>query len=180
MPEKAIIEILKTIGEDPEREGLVETPKRVVESMKHLYSGYKEDPKRHLKKQFVMNDYNGMVVMKNIELYSMCEHHLLPFTGICHICYIPNGKVFGASKLARLMEGYARRAQIQERLTKQIADAIEEAGAKGVMVIIEAKHHCMCSRGVGKQNSVMVTSDVRGAFKQNYETRMEGLALIKM
>ena len=162
--EENIVRILQFIGEDPKREGLLDTPKRVVRSWDKLYGGYKENPKDILKTTFNEN-YDEMVLLKDIELYSTCEHHLLPFYGKIHIAYIPDKKVVGISKLARLAECFSRRLQIQERLVNQIADALQEIlQPKGVAVICEAKHFCMTSRGIEKQNSNMITSALRGAF----------------
>lgn len=176
--EDKIREIIKTIGENPEREGLLETPKRVIKSWKDLYKGYNQNPQDCIK-VFEKENYNGMVLLKDIELYSMCEHHMLPFVGKCHIAYIPNKKVIGISKLARIMEIYARRLQVQERLTEQIADCLDALlKPKGVAVMIEAEHFCIRMRGVGKQNSIMITSSLRGNFKQS-EPRLEFLNLIK-
>lgn len=176
---EAIKTIINEIGEDSDRDGLLETPDRVVASWKELYRGYKEDPK-DLIKVFECESYTGMVLLKDIELYSMCEHHMLPFAGRCHIAYIPDKKVIGISKLARIMEIYARRLQIQERLTDEIADAIKELlQPKGVAVQIEAEHFCMRMRGVGKQNSVMVTTSLRGTFIKDPATRSEFLSALK-
>jgi GTP cyclohydrolase I len=177
--EAAIKTILEKIGENSERDGLSETPKRVVKSWEELYKGYKEDPKE-LVKVFECDSYTGMVLLKDIEIYSMCEHHMLPFVGKCHIAYIPDKKVIGISKLARIMEVYARRLQIQERLTDEIADALKELlQPKGVAVRIEAEHFCMRMRGIGKQNSVMVTTSLRGLFIKDSATRNEFLNAIK-
>lgn len=165
------------------REGLRETPKRVVKSFMELYGGYALDPKKILGTTFRQEGYayDEMVLLKNIELYSTCEHHMLPFYGRAHVAYIPNGnRVVGLSKLARLVDAFSRRLQIQEKLTNQIADAINEIlEPQGAAVVIEAKHHCMCSRGVGKQNSSMTTSALRGVFKDKVEVRQEFLNLIK-
>lgn len=164
------------------REGLRDTPKRVVKSWGELYAGYDMKPEEILKTTFKQEGYNydEMVLCKNIELYSTCEHHVLPFYGRAHVAYIPSDRVVGLSKLARLTDAFARRLQIQEKLTNQIADAIDTIlKPKGVGVIIEAKHHCMCSRGAGKQNSSMVTSCLRGVFKTQREVRTEFLALTK-
>jgi len=170
---------LSYIGENAEREGLLDTPKRIVNSWKEIYSGYKQDPKKILGTTFNSDGYDQMVLLKNIEMYSMCEHHTLPFSGKAHIAYIPDKRVVGISKLARLLDCYAKRMQIQERLTEQVASTIEEVlQPKGVMVVIEAQHLCMTMRGVGKQNSVMVTSAVRGAFRQQ-STKEEFLKLVK-
>lgn len=171
--------IIKVIGDDPTREGLLDTPKRVVKSWKELFSGYNIDPASVLGTTFDSENYDEMVICKDIELYSMCEHHMLPFYGKVHIGYIPEGRVVGLSKLARLVEVFARRLQIQEKLTQQIAVTMRDVlNAKGVMVVVEAKHHCMCSRGVGKQNSWMVTSSIHGLFKED-KVRSEFLSLVK-
>lgn len=184
--EDAVKNILKAIGENPEREGLRETPKRVVNSWDELFSGYRDDPKDHVK--LFESESRAMVICKDIEFYSMCEHHMLPFHGKLHIGYIPGGRVIGLSKLARIADVFARRLQIQEGLTNEIADFLEEhlynfrsigaAPEKSVMVVAEAKHHCMCGRGVNKQHSTMITSAVRGAFEDT-EVRSEFLELIK-
>lgn len=164
--EDAITRILQYIGEDPRREGLLETPKRVVKSWKELFSGYEKNPLDIFK---VFNEgYNELVVMQDIELYSCCEHHMLPFTGRAHVAYIADGKVIGASKLARLVEVYARRLQVQERLGVQVVEALmEHLKPKGAACIIEAKHMCMCARGIGKQHSIMKTSTMRGVFLED-------------
>lgn len=176
--EDCIRRILVEVGEDPEREGLKETPHRVVRSWSKLYGGYREDPARILKTVFVEGSCDELVVLKDIEFYSTCEHHMLPFFGRCHVGYIPNGRVVGVSKLARLLEVFARRLQIQERLTTQIADSIGQyLDPKGVMVVIEAQHFCMTARGVEKQDSIMVTSAIRGTFKEA-EPRAEFMRLI--
>jgi GTP cyclohydrolase I len=177
--EGSVARILEYIGENPNRDGLKDTPKRIVQSWEDLYKGYKQNPKS-LVKVFNCESYTGMVLLKDIELYSMCEHHMLPFVGRCHIAYIPNKKVIGISKLARIMEVYARRLQIQERLTDEIASCIEKLlKPKGVAVMIEAEHFCMRMRGVGKQNSIMVTSSLTGVFLKEEATRNEFLTLIK-
>ena len=174
-----IRELLVEIGEDPDREGLLRTPKRVAEAWEFLSSGYRSDRRKVLNDAIFTQETNSMVIVKNIEVYSLCEHHLLPFYGRCHIGYIPTGKVFGVSKLARLADMYARRLQLQERLTEQISQAIMELiGARGVGVMIEARHLCMMMRGVEKQNSVMVTSSVLGTFRESQTTREEFLALV--
>ena len=174
-----ITRVLEYIGEDPAREGLLETPSRVVKSWSKLYGGYREDPAEILGKTFE-SECDEMVILKNIELYSCCEHHMLPFIGKVHIGYLPGtGRVVGISKLARLVECFARRLQIQERLTKQIADAIQkELSPLGVGVIIEAQHLCMQMRGVEKQNSVMATSVMLGQFRENEAARAEFLSRI--
>ena len=172
-------ELLLAIGEDPQREGLLNTPKRVAEAYDFLSSGYRTDISRLINGAIFTQQTNSMVIVKNIELYSLCEHHMLPFFGRCHIGYIPTGKVFGLSKLARLVDMYARRLQLQERLTEQISQAIMSSiGASGVGVMIEARHLCMMMRGVEKQNSVMVTSSVLGTFRDSTATREEFLSLI--
>ena len=170
--------ILQFIGENPEREGLRDTPARVERSFAKLYGGYKEKPEDVLKTTFIEGACDEMVMLRDIEFYSTCEHHMLPFSGKIHIAYVPNKKVVGISKLARLVEVFARRLQIQERLVTQIADAlVENLGAKGVMVVCEAQHFCMTARGVEKQDSIMVTSAIRGVFK-NPAPRQEFLSLI--
>ena len=156
-------ELLLAIGEDPDREGLKGTPRRVAEALAFLTSGYRADPAKVINNAIFTQEANSMVIVKNIELYSLCEHHMLPFFGRCHIGYLPRGRVFGLSKLARLVDVYARRLQLQERLTEQISQEImERIDARGVGVMIEARHLCMMMRGVEKQNSVMVTSSVVG------------------
>jgi len=172
-------EILVALGEDPDREGLLRTPQRVAEALAFLTSGNRTDLARLVNGAIFTQQTNSMVIVKNIEVYSLCEHHMLPFFGRCHIGYIPTGKVFGVSKLARLADMYARRLQLQERLTEQISEAVmETVGATGVGVMIEARHLCMMMRGVEKQNSVMVTSSVLGTFRESQATREEFLALI--
>ena len=171
--------IITEIGEDVSREGLLDTPKRAAKAFKFLNNGYDKTLEEVLNGAIFQADTEDMVIVKDIELYSLCEHHLLPFIGKCHIAYIPDGKVLGLSKLARIVDMYARRLQIQEKLTKQIADAVEVAiGAKGVAVVVEAKHLCMMMRGVEKQNSVMTTSVMTGIFREDRSTRMGFLNLI--
>ncbi|MFH1000353.1 MAG: GTP cyclohydrolase I FolE [Bacteroidota bacterium] len=171
-------EILKLLGENPEREGLKETPMRVGKAMQFLTQGYDTDPVDILKSAMFKENYREMVIVKDIELYSMCEHHMIPFIGRAHVAYIPNGYITGLSKIARVVETYARRLQVQERLTTQIKDAIQNTlNPLGVAVVIEAKHLCMAMRGVQKQNSVTTTSDFTGAFKRK-ETREEFIHLI--
>jgi GTP cyclohydrolase I len=171
-------EILKLIGEDPSREGLLETPRRVGKAMQFLTQGYDIDPQDILRSAMFKEDYREMVIVKDIEVYSMCEHHMIPFIGRAHVAYIPNGYITGLSKIARVVEAYARRLQIQERLTTQIKNAIQDTlNPLGVAVVIEAKHLCMAMRGVQKQNSVTTTSDFTGAFKRK-ETREEFIHLI--
>src|SRR5690242_21525398 len=176
--ESLVRSILIELGEDPTREGLARTPRRVAEALRFLTSGYKTDARKLINGAIFTQRTNGMVICKNIEVYSLCEHHMLPFFGRCHIGYIPTGKVFGVSKLARLVDMYARRLQLQERLTEQVSEAIMDAiQAKGVGVLIEARHLCMMMRGVEKQNSLMVTSSVVGVFRENLATREEFLGL---
>jgi GTP cyclohydrolase I len=177
--EKLVRELLVEIGEDPEREGLMNTPKRVAASLAFLTSGYKTDMQKLINKACFAQETTSMVVVKDIELYSLCEHHLLPFYGRCHIGYIPRGRIFGISKLARLVDLFARRLQIQEKLTEQIAYAVKDSiNADGVGVMIEARHLCMMMRGVEKQNSMLVTSSLLGVFRTNPATRQEFLSLI--
>ena len=172
--------MLVLIGEDPNREGLRRTPERFEKAMRYLTSGYRTDPDKLLNGAMFSVCYDQMVVVKDIEVYSLCEHHLLPFFGKCHVAYIPSKKVVGLSKIARLVNMYARRLQIQERLTSQIAKAIQERlSPEGVGVIIEARHLCMVMRGVEKQNSAAMTSAMLGAFRENKQTRDEFLSLIK-
>jgi GTP cyclohydrolase I len=172
-------ELLLALGENPDREGLKGTPRRVAEALAFLTGGYRADPAKVINNAIFTQETNSMVIVKNIELYSLCEHHMLPFFGRCHIGYIPSGRVFGLSKLARLVDMYARRLQLQERLTEQISQAVMDSiDAKGVGVMIEARHLCMMMRGVEKQNSVMVTSSVLGTFRESIATREEFLALI--
>lgn len=178
-PEENIKRILQYIGEDVTREGLQETPSRVVKSYDEIYAGYKQDP-ADVMKTFEDGSCNEMVVLKDIEFYSVCEHHMQPFFGKAHIAYLPNGKVLGVSKLARVLDTYARRLQIQERLTQQVTNALMKGLApRGAACVIEAKHFCMICRGVGKQNSVMVTSSLEGAFQTEHATRAEFLSIIK-
>jgi GTP cyclohydrolase I len=177
--EKLIRELLIELGEDPVREGLAKTPKRVAEALAYLTSGYHADVQQLINEAIFEQETTSMVVVKDIEVYSLCEHHMLPFYGRCHIGYIPRGRVFGISKLARLVDMYARRLQIQERLTEQIAYAIKDSiNADGVGVMIEARHLCMMMRGVEKQNSMFVTSSVLGVFRSNPATREEFLSII--
>ncbi len=170
--------ILGLIGEDPNREGLLETPRRVAKAIQFLTQGYDHDPVEILKSAKFKEDYREMVIVKDIEIYSMCEHHMIPFIGKAHVGYIPNGYITGLSKIARVVEAYARRLQVQERLTTQIKEAINSTlNPLGVAVVIEAQHLCMAMRGVQKQNSVTTTSDFTGAFKKE-ETRAEFIHLI--
>ena len=170
--------ILKLVGEDAEREGLLETPFRVAKSIQFLTQGYDHDPQEILKSAKFKEDYREMVIVKDIEIFSLCEHHLIPFIGKAHVAYIPNGYITGLSKIARVVEAYSRRLQVQERLTTQIKEAIQKTlNPLGVAVVIEAKHLCMAMRGIQKQNSVTTTSDFTGAFKRA-ETRAEFISLI--
>ena len=176
--EKAVREILVAVGEDPGREGVAETPKRVAKMYEELFAGLFEDPAEHLTVGFA-EQYDEMVILRDIPFYSMCEHHLLPFMGRAHVAYLPRGKVVGVSKLARVVEAFARRPQVQERLTGQIADLImEKLDARGAAVIIEAEHTCMTIRGIRKPGSRMVTSAMRGLFKSNLATRNEAINLL--
>ncbi|WP_269620576.1 GTP cyclohydrolase I FolE [Zhongshania sp. BJYM1] len=179
--EKSYFEIIKSVGEDVNRDGLIDTPLRAAKAMQYLTEGYKKTIDEVINGALFTSDANEMVVVSNIELYSLCEHHLLPFIGKAHVAYIPNGKVLGLSKIARVVDLYSRRLQIQEQLTTQIADTIMEVtNALGVGVIIEASHMCMMMRGVQKQNSVMRTSAMIGEFKTNQATRNEFLSLINL
>ena len=172
-------EVLSRLGEDPNRDGLLATPKRVEKSLADLTRGYDQNPTEILRGALFDVDYDEMVIVKDIEMFSLCEHHMLPFFGRVHVAYIPNGKVIGLSKIPRLVEVFARRLQVQERLTRQIADAIQEAIApQGVGVVIEARHLCMMMRGIEKQNSSTVTSAMVGCFRQK-ETRTEFLSLVR-
>jgi GTP cyclohydrolase I len=176
--ERAVREILAAVGEDPNREGLRETPGRVARMYAELFSGLHDDPRIHLKK-FFTEKYDEMVLVRDISFNSMCEHHLLPFTGVAHIGYIPNGKVVGLSKLARVVESVSHRPQVQERMTEQIANLlIEELDVKGVAVVIEATHSCMTIRGVRKPGSICVTSAMKGIFRSNLSSRSEVMTLI--
>lgn len=174
----AVREILAAVGEDPDREGLRETPDRVARMYAEMFAGLRQDPREHLKRTFTQK-YDEVVLVRDIEFSSMCEHHLLPFTGRAHVAYLPAGKVVGLSKLARVVDSIARRPQIQEQMTEQIADMLTtELKAKGVAVILEATHSCMTIRGVRKPTSVTTTSAMRGIFRENSATRMELMALI--
>jgi len=178
--EALIHDLLVSLGEDPERSGLKDTPRRVATALEFLTSGKKMDVASVINGAIFPSSNSEMVIVKDIELYSLCEHHMLPFVGKCHIGYLPNGQVIGLSKLARIVDMFARRLQIQENLTKEIADCIlEVTSAKGVGVIIEAEHMCMMMRGVQKQNAVTTTSVMLGLFRNNPSTRQEFLTLIK-
>jgi GTP cyclohydrolase I len=180
MIERLIHDLLKEIGEDPTREGLEKTPARVAKAWEYLTSGYKQNVHDILNEALFTEEYDEMVVVKDIDLYSLCEHHLLPFVGKCHIAYMPSRKIVGLSKLPRLVEMFARRLQVQERLTTQIAQTLNEVlQPRGVAVVIEGLHLCMLMRGVEKQNSKAVTSAMLGAFRDRPETRAEFMELIK-
>ena len=173
-------ELLNRVGEDPTRDGLLATPRRMVKSMEFLTRGYTMDVNEVLHSALFDVDYDEMVIVKDIEFFSMCEHHLLPFFGKAHIAYVPNGKVIGLSKIPRLVDMFARRLQVQERLTRQIADAIDEAiHPQGVAIILEAQHLCMMMRGVEKQHSATTTSAMLGVFKSQLPTRNEFLSLVR-
>ena len=177
----AVVEILEAIGEDPQRDGLLRTPERVAKMYEEVFAGLQEDPEHHLEVQFEA-EHDEMVMVRDIAFYSMCEHHLLPFVGKAHVAYVPGeaGKITGLSKLARLFEAYARRPQVQERLTSQVADKLMEVlDPRGALVVIEAEHHCMSMRGVQKPGALTITSAVRGIFLSD-ATRAEALQLIGM
>jgi len=179
--QELVRQLLAELGEDPSREGLLDTPKRVEKALRFLTSGYTADVDTVLNNALFTVDYNEMVIVKDIDFYSLCEHHLLPFFGRCHIAYIPNGKVIGLSKIPRLVDVFARRLQIQERMTNQIAETIrEKIDPLGVAVVCEGTHLCMSMRGVEKQNSFAITSAMLGAFRDNARTRMEFLELVKV
>lgn len=176
----AFAKIITAVGEDVNREGLLKTPDRAAKAFEFLTQGYHQDIDTVVNDALFSSENREMVVVRDIELYSMCEHHLLPFIGKCHVAYCPDGKVIGLSKIARIVDMYARRFQIQENLTKQIGDTIMDVtGAAGVAVVIEAKHMCMMMRGVEKQNSIMTTSMMKGCFQDNQSTRSEFMALIR-
>ncbi|MDX1530218.1 MAG: GTP cyclohydrolase I FolE [Rhodothermales bacterium] len=172
-------EILRLIGEDPEREGLLKTPERVAKAYQFLTHGYGRDPEAILRSALFEEDYNEMILVRDVEVYSLCEHHMLPFFGKAHVAYIPNGKIVGLSKIPRVVDVFARRLQVQERLTVQIRDVIQEVlDPQGVAVIVEAQHLCMMMRGAEKQNSVTATSAMSGEFLNNIHTRAEFMRLI--
>lgn len=176
--ERAVREILLAVGEDPDREGLVETPARVARMYAEMFYGLKQDPREHVRKFFV-EQYDEVVLVRDISFCSMCEHHLLPFMGVAHVAYIPDGRVVGLSKVARVVEVLSRRPQVQERMTEQIANLlVDELGAKGVAVVIEATHSCMTIRGIKKPGSSMVTSAMKGVFRHNLSSRAEVMQLI--
>ncbi|MGQ9648801.1 MAG: GTP cyclohydrolase I FolE [Phycisphaerae bacterium] len=176
--EKAVRQLLEALGEDPDREGLADTPRRVARMYRELLAGLRADPAVHLRRVF-NEDYDEIVLLRNINFFSLCEHHLLPFHGVAHVAYLPNGRVVGLSKLARTVDAFARRPQVQERMTAQIADALmEHLVPKGAVVVVEAEHLCMKMRGVQKPNGTMVTSAVRGTFRDNAAARAEVMGLI--
>jgi GTP cyclohydrolase I len=176
--ERAVREILAAVGEDPDREGLLETPARVARMYAEMFQGLRQDPREHLRKCF-SEKYDEVVLVRDISFCSMCEHHLLPFTGWAHIGYVPNGKVLGLSKLARVVEAVARRPQVQERMTEQVANLlVDELNAKGVAVIVEASHSCMTIRGVRKPGSMCVTSAMKGIFRSDLSSRSEIMQLV--
>jgi GTP cyclohydrolase IA len=176
--EMAVKDLLMALGEDPDREGLADTPRRVAKMYRELFSGAAADPAAHLKRVF-NEQYDEVVLLRDIDFHSLCEHHLLPFHGRAHVAYLPNGRVVGLSKLARTVDAFARRPQVQERMTCQIADALmEHLVPKGVVVVVEAEHMCMRMRGVQKPNGTMVTSAVRGTFKESAAARAEVMSLI--
>ncbi len=177
--EKAVTDILRLIGEDPQREGLAKTPQRVARAMEYFTKGYTEDPKTVINGALFVEDYSEMIVLRDIDFFSMCEHHILPFFGTAHVAYIPKHRIVGISKLARLVEVYSRRLQVQERLTTQIANMLmDELDPLGVGVVLRAEHLCMRMRGVEKQNSVVVTSAMLGVFRTHQETRQEFMTLV--
>jgi GTP cyclohydrolase I len=174
-------QMLKALGEDPKREGLQRTPIRVAKSLRYLTEGYKTDPKEILAHAIFKEPYDEMVIVKDIEIFSLCEHHLLPFYGKAHVAYIPNGRIIGLSKIPRLVEVFSRRLQVQERLTTQIAECMMDAlKPKGVAVVIEALHLCMCMRGVKKSDAYTITSSMLGAFRKDARSRTEFLSLIRL
>ena len=177
---ESIKNIIEELGENPDREGLLKTPERVEKSLRYLTRGYDQKLEDVIHGAVFQSEQDDMIIVRNIEFYSMCEHHLLPFFGKCHIGYIPNGKIFGVSKLARIVDMFARRLQIQERLCQQVAQAIfDTIHPQGVGVVMEAQHLCMLMRGVQKQNSIMTTSTMLGSFRKEQATRLEFLNLIR-
>ncbi len=178
--EPLVTSLLKELGEDPGRHGLARTPERVARSMRFFVSGYEQDPEKILNNALFEVSYDEMVIVKDIEFYSLCEHHLLPFFGRVHVAYVPNGKVVGLSKIPRLVDMFSRRLQVQEKLTPQIAETLEQVLApKGVAVVVEAVHLCMMMRGVAQQNSSAITSSIRGEFEADSKTRAEFMELIR-
>jgi GTP cyclohydrolase IA len=174
-----VTEILTSLGEDPGREGLVKTPERVERALRFMTKGYDEDPKSVINGALFTEDYQEMIVLKELDFFSLCEHHILPFFGKAHVAYLPKSRIVGISKLARLVEVYARRLQVQERMTTQIANILmEELDPQGVAVVLQAEHLCMRMRGVEKQNSVVVTSAMLGVFRTHQETRQEFMTLV--
>lgn len=179
--EEQYTHILQEIGENPSREGLLKTPHRAAEALRFMTQGYQQDVETVLNGAIFEESYEDMVIIRDIEFFSLCEHHLLPFFGKCHIGYLPDGKILGISKLARLVDVFARRLQVQERMTEQIASALEQSlSPKGVAVVVEARHLCMMARGVQKQNSKVTTSAMRGHFRQDRRTRHEFLELLAL
>jgi len=177
--EQSVTEILRAIGEDPQREGLVKTPERVARSFQYLTKGYAEDPKTAINGALFVEEYSEMIVIKDLDFFSMCEHHILPFFGKANVAYIPKHRIVGISKLARLVDVFARRLQVQERMTTQIANTLmDELDPLGVAVVLRAEHLCMRMRGVEKQNSVVVTSAMLGIFRSHQETRQEFMTLV--
>ena len=178
--EQAIVQVLGAIGEDPQREGLLKTPNRVAKAYEFLTKGYQEDPVALINNAIFHEDHDEMILVKDISLYSLCEHHLLPFFGRAHVAYIPNKKIIGLSKIARMVELYARRLQVQERLTQQIADTLQIClNPLGTAVVIEAEHMCMQMRGVQKRGATMITSAMKGAFREKLATREEFFSMIR-
>jgi GTP cyclohydrolase I len=178
---KVVEQMLRLLGENPKREGLLRTPVRVAESLRYLTEGYRTDPKEILHEAVFREPYDEMVIVKDIEIFSLCEHHLIPFYGKAHVAYIPNGKVVGLSKIPRLVEVFSRRLQIQERLTTQVAECLMSVlKPKGVAVVIEALHLCMCMRGVKKGDAYTVTSSMLGAFRRDARSRSEFLSLVRL
>ena len=178
--EATVRRILEEVGEDPRREGLVRTPRRVAKALKFLTTGYANDLTKEINGAIFVEKYSEMVIVKDIDFFSMCEHHMLPFFGKSHVAYIPNGKIIGLSKIPRIVEVFSRRLQVQERLTQQVADTLYDAlSPLGVGVVIEARHMCMMMRGVEKQNSVATTSAMLGVFREDDKTRQEFLTLIR-
>ena len=177
--EESVTDILRELGEDPEREGLVKTPQRVARALQYLTKGYNEDPKAVINGALFVEEYSEMILLKDIDFFSMCEHHILPFFGTAHVAYIPKHHIVGISKLARLVEVYSRRLQVQERLTTQVANMLMDAlDPLGVGVVLRAEHLCMRMRGVEKQNSVVVTRAMLGVFRSHQETRQEFMTLV--
>jgi GTP cyclohydrolase I len=178
-PERLIHELLEALGEDPEREGLVRTPARVIDALRFLTEGYRKDLDQLFNDAFFTEEYDEMVLVKDIEFYSLCEHHMLPFFGMAHVAYLPRKRIVGLSKIPRLVDFYARRLQVQERMTKEIAETMmEKLEPRGVAVVIEARHLCMVMRGVEKQHSYLTTSHMLGKFRDDQSTRLEFMNLI--